>query len=294
MLAAHMDAIGLMVTRVSEGLLQIDDVGGVDPRILPGSPVTVHGRRDLPGVVVAPPMATLPADKRSGPLGLANLLIDVGLPPATVDRLVHTGDLVSFATPPTELAGDTLSGHSLDNRASVAALTVCLDELKNKEHAWDVWAVATVQEEETYGGAATSAHEIDPDIAVAIDVTHAKGPGADDWRMMGLGKGPTLGIGANLHPFLHRRLESLAKQLEIPTSPDLMPADSGTDASAIQVAREGIPSALVSIPLRYMHTAVELVALRDIQRVGRLLAEFIAGLQPDFLSTIAWEDSDAD
>ncbi|HEY5982703.1 MAG TPA: hypothetical protein VIU38_04460, partial [Anaerolineales bacterium] len=196
MLAAHMDAIGLMVTRVSEGLLQIDDVGGVDPRILPGSPVIVHGKRDLPGVVVAPPRATLPLDKRSGPLGLANLLIDVGLPHAAVGRLVHTGDLISFATQPVELAGDTLSGHSLDNRASVAALTVCLDELKKKEHAWDVWAVATVQEEETYGGAATSAHEIDPDIAVAIDVTHAKGPGADDWRTMGLGKGPTLGIGA--------------------------------------------------------------------------------------------------
>ncbi|MFH1184800.1 MAG: M42 family peptidase [Chloroflexota bacterium] len=294
MIATHMDAIGLMVTRIVEGVLQVEEIGGVDARILPGTPVLVHGRRALPGVVAIPPLLALPEDKRAGPVGLRNLIVDVGLPPATVQALVRVGDLISFDTKPVELAGETLSGHTLDNRASVAALTVCLEELKKKEHAWDVWAVATVQEEETLGGAATSAFELHPDLAVAIDVAHAKGPGSDSWQTVGLGKGPALGWGANLHPFLYKRLEELAKKLEIPFSVDLAPEHTGTDAYAMQVAREGIPSMLLSIPLRYMHTPVEVIAIKDVQRVGRLLAEFISGLQPDFASTITWEEKDGD
>jgi endoglucanase len=282
MIATHMDAIGLMVTRIVEGVLQIEEIGGVDARILPGTPVLVHGRRALPGVVAIPPMRALPEDKRDGPVGLRNLIVDVGLSPATVLGLVRVGDLISFDTKPVELAGETLSGHTLDNRASVAALTVCLEELKKKEHAWDVWAVATVQEEETLGGAATSAFELHPDLAAAIDVTHARGPGSESWQTVGLGKGPALGWGANLHPFLYKRLEELA------------PEHTGTDAHAMQVAREGIPSMLLSIPLRYMHTPVEVIAIKDVQRVGRLLAEFISGLQPDFMSTITWEEKDGD
>jgi endoglucanase len=293
MVATHMDAIGLIVSGIADGMLQIYEIGGVDPRILPGMPVLVHGRRELPGVVVSPPKLTLPEDKRNGPPALTNLMVDVGLPSESVKRLVNIGDLISFDTQPVELAGETLSGHSLDNRASVAALTICLDELGRKAHAWDVWAVATVQEEETYAGAMSSAHELHPDLAVVIDVTHAKGPGTDGWQAMSLGKGPALGWGANLHPFLYRKFDELAKKLEIPAALDPMPQHSGTDAYAIQVAREGIPSMLLSIPLRYMHTPVEVIAIKDVQRTGRLLAEFIAGLGPDFLSTITWEDQDA-
>jgi endoglucanase len=294
MIATHMDAIGLMVTRIVEGMLHVEEIGGVDPRILPGTPVRVHGRRELEGVVVSPPALTLPEERRNGPTGLRNLIVDVGLAPGPVAQLVRIGDLISFDTQPRELAGETLSGHTLDNRASVAALTVCLEELQKKEHSWDVWAVATVQEEENLGGAATSAYALHPDLAVAIDVTHAKGPGAENWQTVGLGKGPALGWGANLHPFLFRQFEELAKRLEIPYALDMMPTHSGTDAYATQVARTGIPSMLLSIPLRYMHTPVELVAIKDVQRVGRLLAEFISGLPPDFISTMTWEEKDAD
>jgi endoglucanase len=238
-------------------------------------------------------MMSLPQKAREGSIALRHLLVDVGLPPARVARLVRVGDLVSFDNSPEELAGETLSGHSLDNRASVAALTICLEDLQTRRHEWDVWAVATAQEEETLGGAATSAYGLRPEMAVAVDVTHAKGPAADGWQTVGLGKGPALGWGANVHPFLYRRMEQLAKELEIPISRDLVPAYSGTDAFAMQVAREGIPTMLVSIPLRYMHTPVEIVSIRDVQRTGRLLAEFISGLKPDFASTISWEDKDA-
>jgi endoglucanase len=291
MIAAHMDAIGLMVTKIVEGFLHVDDVGGVDARILPGTPVVVHGRQDLPGVVVLPPLKTLPEKSRDDAIDLPHLLVDVGLPPSRVANLVRVGDLVSFDTQPVELAGEALSGHSLDNRASVAALTVCLEELQSKSHTWDVWAVATAQEEETLGGAATSAFDLHPDLAIAIDVTFAKSPGADGWETFPLGRGPALGWGANLHPFLYKKFKELAEKLEIPVAMDVVPAHSGTDAHAIQVAREGIPTMLLGIPLRYMHTPVEVIAVKDLQRVGRLLAEFISGLEPDFLSQIVWDEA---
>lgn len=293
LVAAHMDAIGLIVTAVTDGVLHFDEVGGVDARILPGTAVMVHGKRDLGGVVAMPPAQTLPENSARGALGLRDLIVDVGLPPANLAQLVHVGDLISFDTRPVEMSGEFLSGHSLDNRASVAALTVCLEELQTRLHDWDVWAVATAQEEETLGGAATSAFELEPDLAVVIDVTFAKGPGASGWETVPLGKGPTIGWGANLHPFLHDRFKELAGKLDLPAVDLPVPVYSGTDAYAIQVARAGIPTALLGIPLRYMHTPVEVISIKDVQRVGRLLAAFISGLQPDFASTITWESKDA-
>ncbi len=293
MIATHMDAIGLMVTKIEDGYLHLEEIGGIDVRILPGTPVMVYGKHDLPGVIVMPPLKTLPVDARENAIGLRHLLVDTGLLPSQVSRLVRIGDLVSFSTPAVDLSGDVVSGHSLDNRASVAALTICLEELQTKSHLWDVWAVATVQEEETLGGAATSAFHLNPDLAVAVDVTFAKGPGSDTWETFPLGKGPTLGWGANLHPYLYKKLKELADKLEIPVSMDITPTHSGTDAYSIQVAREGIPTMVIGIPLRYMHTPVEVVAVKDIQRAGRLLAEFIAGLELDFVSKISWEAEDA-
>ncbi len=292
MVATHMDAIGLIVTKITDGVLKVDQIGGVDPRILPGTPVIVHGRRELPGVVALPPVHTLPDEVRDQAVGLRHLVVDLGLAAARTVQLVRVGDLVSFDTKPIDLAGDTLSGHSLDNRASVGALTVCLNELQHRSHAWDVWAVATSQEEESFAGAITSAFDLQPDLAVVIDVTHAKGPGTDTWETFPMGKGPTLGWGPNMHPFLYKQFESLAKRLEIPVVMDPTTAQSGTDAFAIQVAREGIPTMLLGIPLRYMHTAVEVISIKDVQRAGRLLAEFICGLTSDFVSRISWEEKD--
>ncbi len=290
LIATHMDAIGLMVTRIEDGFLHITQVGGVDARVLPGQPVTVHGRQDLPGVVVQPSPRLLPPGFEENPVPLEHLLVDTGLPPRRVNELVRVGDLISFAQPPLELAGETIAGHTLDNRASVAALTVCLEALQNRPHAWDVWAVATVAEEVGLIGAYTSAFQLRPRLAVVLDVTFAKGPGANEWNTFPLGKGPTLVMGANMHPALHKALKDLADKLEIPYAVEYAPTHSGTDAAATQVTAEGIPSAVIGIPLRYMHTPVEVAAVKDIQRAGRLLAEFIAGLTPDFMDKITWDD----
>jgi endoglucanase len=291
MLAAHMDAIGLMVTQVEDGFLRVTPIGDVDSRILPGQMVVVHtAKEDLPGVVVIPPAKLLPPGAGDGVVDISHLFVDVGLLPSKVASLVRSGDLVSHGTEAVEISGDIVSGHSIDNRASVAAVTLCLQELGSKSHSWDVWAVATVQEEIDYIGAATSAFQLRPELAIAVDTTHAKGPGANDWQTFPLGKGPTLGHGPNIHPYLHRQFEELAERLEIPYATEIMPKSSDTDGMAMQVTAEGIPNFLLSIPIRYMHTPVEMVALKDIQRVGRLLAEFISGLEPDFMSTIIWDD----
>ncbi|HEX6302926.1 MAG TPA: hypothetical protein VFZ76_01970 [Anaerolineales bacterium] len=290
LLAAHMDAIGLMVTGVVADFLRITEIGGLDARVLPGQPVTVHGREDLPGMIVQPPAHLLPEVARNGPVELKYLLVDTGLRARELQRQVRTGDLVSFAQPPMELQGETLAGHSLDNRASVVALTHCLQQLQGRSHAWDVWAVATVQEEETLGGARTSAFELRPDLAVAVDVTHAKGPGSPEHKTYPLGKGPALGWGPNVHPGVHKAFKELADRLEMPYNVEVMPLHSGTDAFALQVTAEGIPSMVLSIPLRYMHTPVEVVAIKDITRTGYLLAEFVAQLEVDFMDKLTWEE----
>ena len=292
MIATHMDAIGMMVSKVEDGFLYITKVGGIDVRVLPGAPVTVHAHsgEELPGVIAMPSTKLLPESVSSGDvLEINYLVVDTGLTPREVARKVRVGDIVSFANEPMELAGDIISGHTLDNRASVAALTVCLEELQGKQHVWDVWAVATVQEETSYLGASGSAFEIRPQLAIAVDGTFAKGPGANGWHTHTMGKGVGLCLGPNMHPFLHKRLSELADRLEIPWFLDVTPTYSSTDADPIQVIAEGIPTALVEFPLRYMHTPVEAVSVKDIQRAGRLMAEFIAALEEDFVDTIVWE-----
>lgn len=290
LLATHMDAIGLMVTAIVDGFLRITQVGGIDARVLPGQLVTVHGRKDLPGVVVQPPAFLLPPEANKGAVPLPNLLVDTGLLPREVARQVRVGDLISFATEPVELGANTLAGHSLDNRASVAALTHCLDLLQFRQQIWDVWAVATVQEEETLGGALTSAFDLNPKLAVAIDVTFAKGPGTSDDKTYPMGGGITLGWGPNIHPGLHKKFKELADKLEIPSILEPLPRHSGTDAMALQIAREGVPTMVISIPLRYMHTPVEVISMKDVKRTGRLLAEFITELDEDFMETLSLDD----
>jgi endoglucanase len=290
LLAAHMDAIGMMATGLSDGFIRITEIGGLDPRVLPGQQVMVHGRQDLPGVIVQPAPHLLPDKVRDQTIPMEYLFIDTGLLPQEVERLVRVGDLISFSQPPLKLGDEFLVGHSLDNRASVTALTHCLELLQSRQLTWDVWAVATAQEEETLGGALTSAYQLRPAIAVAIDVTFGSSPGSPAHRTFPLGKGITLGWGANIHPAVHKMFKSLADRLEIPYQLEAMPRHSGTDAHAMQIAAEGIPTMVVSIPLRYMHTPVEMVSLKDIQRAGRMLAEFAASLDLTSLEKLNWED----
>lgn len=291
MISAHMDAIGLIVSKISGEFLHITNLGGIDIRVLAGQAVTVHSERgDLPGIIIQPPAHLLPDGAAKGAVALKHLLVDVGLSARQLARKIKIGDTISFATEPTEMSGGTLAGHSLDNRASVAALTLCLEELQSRNHSWDVLALASAQEEVGAQGARTSAFQLRPDLAIAVDVTFAKGPGASGWETFELGSGPTIGWGAVIHPFLHEQLKELAEKLEMSYGIEILPGSSGTDGDVLQQTAEGIPTIVISIPIRYMHTPVEVVALKDIQRTARLVTEFIVMLEPDFLEKIVWDD----
>jgi endoglucanase len=289
MLATHMDEIGLVVSSLEEGFLHFQQVGGYDDRVLLGQEVVVHGRRALPGIIGGRPPHVLPKGERGKPIPYDKLLIDVGLAPEAVAEVVRVGDLVTMKRALVELKGGLVAGKALDNRVSVAAAVACLEALARRRHHWDLYAVATVQEEVGLKGAITSAYGLEPEVAIAIDVTWAKQPGTQDEYTFDLGKGPTISCGPNFHPKLQEAMVAAARRLEMPHHVEPAARPGGTDAYAIQISREGIPTGLISIPVRNMHTPVETVAVKDVERVGRLLAETVAHLDGDFLASLAWD-----
>jgi tetrahedral aminopeptidase len=288
LLAGHMDEIGLMVTLLEGAFLRFTSVGGFDLRTLPGQEVTVHGRRALPGVIGSRPPHVLAVGDAERPTPMDELFIDVGLAADELAAVVRVGDPVTLRAPCVELQNGRLLGKGFDDRAAVGALAVCLDLLRRMTHAWDVYAVATVQEEVGLRGACTSTFGIVPDIGIAIDVGFARQPGCDGPELIELDKGPALAIGPNVHPALWRELKAVAEFNEIPLQVTVVPGATGTDANAIQITREGIPTALVGLPERSMHTAAETICVRDVQRAGRLLALFAASLGADFMDRLAW------
>jgi tetrahedral aminopeptidase len=288
MLAAHLDEIGLIVTEVKEGFLHFTTVGGFDARVLLGQPVVAHGKRKLPGVIGSRPPHVLSAAEREKVVPREELCVDVGLPAADVEKSVAVGDLISIRGRYLRLRGDMVAGKAFDDRAGVAALVVCLDMLSGLKHTWDAYVVATSQEEVGLRGATTSAYGVAPDLGIAIDVGFGPQPGVPDSESVPIGKGPALAIGPNIHPGMLKKLEEVAKAAEIPYSVEAAPGATGTDAWAIQVAREGVPTCLLSVPVRNMHTPVETASLKDITRTGRLLALFVAALDDRFMDQIAW------
>jgi putative aminopeptidase FrvX len=293
LIATHMDAIGLMVEGIEEGLLRVTEIGGIDNRILPGLTVTVHTKEgDLPGLVIMPPGHTLPDNQRSKTVALKYLLVDTGLLPREVEKKVQIGDLVTFSLEAFDLGDGYLSAPAMDNRASVAVLTETLQILQNRKHRWDVWAAATVQEEITMFGAATSGFSLRPTLAIVIDVTFGSAPGSPGYETVDMDKGPSFDIGPSTHPKLYQSFIDYANAMEIPFNRYAYPRGSGTDADKLQISAEGVITMIVSIPIRYMHTPVEVVQVRDIQRSARLVAGFIEQLDDDTLDNLRWDEVD--
>lgn len=289
MLAGHMDEIGLIVTVLDKGFLRFTQVGGYDVRTLPGQEVLVHGRRTLPGVIGSRPPHVLGPEERNKPVPMDQLFIDVGLMPDELNEVVQVGDLITIRRPFTELQNGLVAGKAFDDRAAVAAIAFCLDVLQTVQHEWDVFAVATVQEEVGLRGATTSTFGVAPDVGIAIDVGFGKQPGVTEERAIEVGKGPSLCIGPYLHPGMFGGLKRAAEENEIPFQTEVVPGSTGTDANAIQITREGIPTGLLGIPLKSMHTSVETLSVKDVERTGRLMAQFIAALDDSFVDELAWK-----
>lgn len=280
MLAAHSDEIGLMIKKIDErGFLRFTTVGGMDPRVLLSQEVIIHGRRPVLGVIGSMPPHLLEGGEQA--LKLDELGIDVGLSSTQIQEIIQVGDPVTLRRTTYELLNDIMAGKAMDDRAGIAVMAVCLEELSRLRPKHDVIAVATVQEEIGLRGALTSAYTLNPDLAVVIDVTHASTPDTKGQVNLDLGKGPAVALGPNVHPNIYRRICEAARLMRIPIQVEPIPGMSGTDAWVIQVTQAGIPTGLVSIPLRYMHTSVETLDLMDVLNAGKLLAYFIANLPDD-------------
>lgn len=272
MIEAHCDEIGLIVTSITdEGYLTFANVGGVDERTLPDTEVVVHGKEDVWGVIGIKPNYLLETDKTVKIKGMA---VDTGLDGKTVKSLISVGDSITIAKSVGKLGEKQFSGKSLDDRASVAAILTVMKNICDKKLNIDVYAVAAVQEEVGCRGGKTTAYSINPDMAVAIDVCHGVTPD-NSTNAFGVGTGTVLSIGPNLHPKLTDALFDVAKRHEIKVSTDVDGGNTGTDAWEIQVACDGVPTALISIPLKYMHTSVETLAISDVEATSKLLTEFI-------------------
>ena len=298
MLAAHIDEIALVVTKVEQGFLHVASIGGVDARSVIGQEVIVYPSgpgsdlypRGLSGYVGCRPPHLLSADDRKKVVPLKDLRVDLGQPASFFDRgIVRVGDRVVVQGPYYELLNGRAATKALDNRASVAVMLGALGYLANLKHAWDIYAVATVQEEVGVRGAIVAAFGVEPDLAIALDVTFGDTPGVSGGETFPMDHGPTIGLGPNLHPGVVRQLRALADDLEIPYSIEPLPGNSGTDAWAIQVSRLGVPTGLLSVPVRYMHSPVEMVVLTDLDRTARLLAAYVARLDTHSLGDLAAE-----
>lgn len=278
MIEAHCDEIGLMVTSVTDkGYLTFANVGGVDERTLPSTEVTVHGSEDLWGVIGIKPDYLLEAGKT---VKIKDLAVDTGLGADKVKEIVSVGDSITLAQSVGKLGKKQFSGKSLDDRASVAAIMKVMKNIKDADLSIDVYAVAAVQEEVGCRGGKTTAYGINPDMAVAIDVCHGITPDNSD-NAFEVGTGTVISIGPNLHPKLTEALYDTAKRHEIKVSADVDGGNTGTDAWEIQTARDGVPTALLSIPLKYMHTSVETLAVSDVKAAVKLLTEFIKEQKED-------------
>jgi putative aminopeptidase FrvX len=282
----HIDEIGLVVTHIDEkGFVYFNPIGGWDPQILVGQRVEVRGKEGpVSGVVGRKPIHLLDAEQRKKVVELKSLHIDIGV----ADRdeaagLVRVGDPAVVASEPVRLAGDRLVSRSMDNRLGAYVALEALRRSHEREALTGSFAaVAAVQEEIGLYGARTSAFEVRPDLAVAVDVTHATdAPGVDEKEVGShpLGSGPVIGRGSTLSPKVFELLLETAEDAGIDHTIGATGNRSGTDADAIQISRSGVPTGLVSIPLRYMHSPVELVDLGDVEAAVELIAAFAARLE---------------
>ncbi|HEX6665768.1 MAG TPA: M42 family metallopeptidase [Solirubrobacterales bacterium] len=284
----HIDEIGLAITHIDEkGFLWFTSIGGWDPQILVGQRVEVRGKDGLvPGVVGRKPIHLLEPDQRKKVVELKGLHIDIGASDRDeAAELIRIGDPVVIRAEPMPVVGERLVSRAMDNRLGAY---VALESLRRWNEAGakggSFAAIAAVQEEIGLFGARTAAFEVSPDIAIAVDVTHATdAPGVDEKELgtSPLGSGPVIGRGSTLSPKVFELLVEAAEAEGIEYSIGASGRGTSTDADVLQISRSGIPTGLVSIPLRYMHSPVEMVDLRDVEAVVNLLAAFASRLTAD-------------
>lgn len=276
LLDAHIDQIGFAVTYITDdGFIKVGNIGGIDRRLLPAQPVVVHGSRDIKGVICSvPPHLT---SGGSEVLEMDNVAIDTGLTKEELEKLVSLGDSVTFDVTCRDLIGSRITGGALDDRCGVASILYALELLKDSDLAYNVTVLFSTQEEVGERGAKIGAFEINPDIALAVDVSFAYAIGEAESKCGYLGKGPMIGISPSLSREISDELINTAKSADIPYQIEVMSGLTGTNADRFSVNRCGAKACTVSIPLRNMHTPVEVIDITDAEQTAKLLAAYIRG-----------------
>ena len=287
MLAAHIDEIGLMVTYISdEGYLSVSPVGGVDAAILPGMRMDVITQKGiLRGVVGRKPIHLIKADERTKVTPIDQLHIDLGLPAAEVKKLVRVGDEIVYGVGFEQFGKNMAISRAFDDKIGVFIAARVMENLAKAGRGSGAFiAAATVQEEIGTRGAMTSAFGVNPDVGLAFDVTHATdypGPEKSKCGDIRCGGGPVIARGPNINPIVFDRLVAAAEAEKIKYQIEAEPSVTGTDARAIQVTRGGIPTGLVSVPLRSMHTPTEVINLKDVDATIKLITRFVLDLDEE-------------
>ena len=285
LICAHLDEIGMMVSKVEQdGSLRLQSVGGVDPRVLPGMRVRVYAREGvLLGVVGATPPHLLKEADRKNNYTFETLFVDLGMSADQVRKKVRVGDTVCFEARYVELKNGRVATKTADDRACVAIMLAAAQRLAKMQHQADLYFVATCQEEIGSYGALKAGFSVAPDYGVAFDVCHADTPGAPRNSTSKIdslvsSKGPFI------HPWLEKKLQETARENGIALQTAVDPRYTSTDADELTITRAGVPSVLLSLPIKYMHTNVETLDMHALTEGARLLALYLSSVEN------SWED----
>lgn len=276
LLDAHLDEVGLLITGAKDGFLRFRSVGGIDPRMLPNREVTILTDPPSFGLVAVLPPHVQKAEDANKSIPLSDLYIDAGLTQAEGEKLIGT-----FAVPRGSFRthlNQVVSAKALDDRVGFVTLLQVAALLKDTALDVDLYLMGSSREETNGGGALVGSFALQPDCFVAVDVTHARTPDGPKDETFPAGKGPTIGIGPNIARWMSDRFIAKAKALDLAWSPEVMAGNTGTNAWRVQTAREGIATAVLSLPLKYMHSPVETMDLADLEAAARLLAAFVKDL----------------
>lgn len=272
LLDAHLDRIGCIVTDINEqGFVKIQNLGGVDVRTLPDT--VLQTEDGLTGTVCCLPPHLSDGNEGTA-VPIAKTWVDFGMSATALQKCLHIGDTITFAAEPTALSGDKIAAPGLDNRCGVAALIRAAELIDTK--TYKVVLLFSVQEEIAGAGTKTGAFQVDADEAIAVDVSFAAQPDVSgQYGRIALGKGPMICLSPVLDRVMSRQLISLAEAEKIPYQTEPIGGATGTNGDHIAVSKCGVKTALLSVPQRYMHTPVEVIALADVENTARLIAAYI-------------------
>ncbi len=286
MLAAHCDEIGFMVKFISdEGFIYFTTIGGIDAHIIPGRKVYIHTEKGkVLGVTGKKAIHLMEEEERKKISKIEDLWIDIGAKDKKqAQELVNIGDPITFAEEMDVLRNELLVSRAFDDKMGAYLVVEIMDALKDKKLSSSIYGVITVQEEVGLRGAVPSTFRVEPDIGICLEVAHAADHPSVDKRKIGeykIGSGPVISRGANINPKLFNLLINTAKREKIPYQVLGEPGRTGTDTNVMQLSKKGVATALVSVPLRYMHTPVELLSTKDLDNTARFIVTLIKGIKP--------------